>query len=162
MTELTRCQPLNNLNTVQWNFHPSDLLFLTYSETRTKPHGAFYRQVTHTNKQYSPYRDIETRMIKMFMNDHCKYSVLLCLRIIKQKCTLGGSIKTKFKIWFYTLLINVICLQRHGYRIFMCKYILAIDTFCKGYRISSSMVQKCLNTIIIFLILSISERVIIK
>ena len=96
------------------------------------------------------------------MNDHCKYSVLLCLRIIKQKCTLGGSIKTKFKIWFYTLLINVICLQRHGYRIFMCKYILAIDTFCKGYRISSSMVQKCLNTIIIFLILSISERVIIK
>lgn len=71
------------------------------------------------------------------MNDHRKYSVLLCLRIIKQKCALGGSIKTKFKIRFYTLLINVICLQRQGYRIFMCKYTLAIDTFCEEYRVSS-------------------------
>jgi hypothetical protein len=42
MTELTRFQTLNYLNTVQWKYPPSDLLSLTYSETRTKPHGSFY------------------------------------------------------------------------------------------------------------------------
>jgi hypothetical protein len=76
-------------------------------------------------------------MIKMFMNDHCKYSVLLCLCIIKQKYTLSGSIKTKFKIQFYILLITVICLQSQEHMIFMCKQIFVMDIFYKGYHVSS-------------------------
>jgi hypothetical protein len=117
MTELTRCQPLNYLNTTQLNFPPSDLLSLTYSDTRTKPHERFSIKLQIQSKQYRTYRHTKMRMTKMFMNDLCEYSVPLCLRIIKQKYTLSGSIKTKFKIQFCTLLINVICLLRQGHMI---------------------------------------------